>query len=75
MRAPESTGVRRSPIACENMNHRRANSPVPHCPQCGEVVNGGLPRSECADQQHAVSRRQGSVFCVRCGTQLIVRRA
>jgi len=68
------TGLRRSPTACDNMNHRRANSPVPHCPQCGEVVNRDLARRQCSDDQHAVSRRQGSVFCVGCGVQLIIRR-
>jgi hypothetical protein len=25
------TAFRRAPIDCENMNHRRANSPVPYC--------------------------------------------
>jgi predicted RNA-binding Zn-ribbon protein involved in translation (DUF1610 family) len=69
------TGVKRSPIACENMNHRRANSPVAHCPQCGEVVNRDIPRRACSTEQHAVSRRQRSVFCVGCGAQLIVSRA
>jgi ribosomal protein L34E len=68
------TRFARSPIACENLNHRRANSPVPYCPQCGEVVNGDIPLRTCSAEQHAVSRRQGSVFCVACGLQLIVGR-
>ena len=68
------TASRRIPVACENLNHRRRNSPVPHCPQCGEVVNRDLARRQCSDDQHAVSRRQGSVFCVGCGVQLIIRR-
>ena len=25
---------------CPNMNHRRSNAPVRHCPDCGAVVNG-----------------------------------
>ena len=67
--------VRASPIPCENMNHRRPNAPVPHCPQCGRVVNGQIARRSCSAEEHAVSRRQGSVFCVGCGAQLIVGRA
>lgn len=68
------TTSRRPPIACENMNHRRPDSPVPYCPQCGGVVNRGLPPRVCSPEQHALSRRQGSVFCVGCGAQLIVSR-
>ena len=64
----------RRPIVCENMNHRRTNSPVAHCPQCGAVVNGKIRRQRCTDAEHAVSRRQGSTFCVGCGVQLIVNR-
>jgi hypothetical protein len=66
------SGLRRVPIACENMNHRRTNAPVAHCPQCGGVVNPDIPRQPCSAEQHAVSRRQGSVFCVGCGVQLVV---
>jgi hypothetical protein len=68
------TAFRGAPIACGNMNHRRANSPVPYCPQCGGVVNRDLPARTCSIEQHAISRRQGSVFCVECGVQLIVGR-
>ena len=68
------TAFRRSPIACENMNHRRTNAPLPYCPQCGGLVNRDLPRRTCSAEQHAFSRRQGSVFCVGCGAQLIVSR-
>jgi len=68
------TGIRRSPTACDNMNHGRGNAPVPHCHQCGEVVDRALARRQCSNDQHAVSRRQGSVFCVGCGVQLIIRR-
>ena len=62
------------PTLCENMNHRRANAPVPYCPQCGVVVNRAIPHRDCTVEQHAVSRRQGSTFCVGCGTQLIASR-
>jgi len=68
------TAFRRSPIDCENMNHRRPNSPVPYCPQCGGLVNRDIPARTCSAEQHAMTRRQGSVFCVRCGVQLIVSR-
>ena len=68
------TGFRRTPIACDNMNHRRANAPVPHCPQCGGVVNPHAPRWNCTNDQHATARRQGTVFCIGCGTRLVVAR-
>lgn len=64
----------RRPISCDNMNHRRANSPVSHCPQCGGVVNANIASAACSNDKHATSRRQGSMFCVDCGTQLIVQR-
>jgi hypothetical protein len=56
---------------CENMNHRRSNAPVSHCPQCGGVVNPKLPASHCSEMKHATARRQQSAYCVDCGTQLI----
>ena len=68
------TGTMHRPTSCDNMNHRRANSPVAHCPECGGVVNRAIPAQHCSDEKHAVSRRQRSVFCVDCGTQLVVRR-
>jgi hypothetical protein len=68
------TRLSRSPVDCENMNHRRANSPVPYCPQCGGRVNRDIPARTCRVEQHATSRRRGSVFCVDCGVQLIVSR-
>ena len=68
------TDFRRSAIACENMNHRRTDAPVPDCPQCGGLVNRDLPPKACSAEEHALSRRKGSVFCVGCGAQLIVSR-
>jgi len=59
---------------CENMNHRRTDSPVMHCPQCGGVVNARLARSHCDQQRHADARRRQSAFCVDCGQQLIAAR-
>ena len=56
---------------CENMNHRRANAPVSHCPQCGGVVNPKIPPRQCSQAKHATSRRQQAAYCVDCGTQLI----
>ena len=59
---------------CENLNHRRANAPVSHCPQCGSVVNSRLPARQCSDTSHATARRNRTAFCVDCGVQLIVPR-
>jgi hypothetical protein len=64
----------RSGTTCENMNHRRRDAPVSHCPQCGGVVNAGLRATQCDDSKHAVRRRQGRTFCVDCGTRLISAR-
>jgi hypothetical protein len=66
---------RAAPIACDNMNHRRANAPVGHCPKCGGVVNPDIAGRPCSVEQHVASRRRGSVFCVGCGVQLIVSRS
>jgi predicted RNA-binding Zn-ribbon protein involved in translation (DUF1610 family) len=57
--------------ACENMNHRRSNAPVSHCPQCGDSVNASVRSPACTESTHAQARRQRSVYCVHCGTQLI----
>jgi hypothetical protein len=58
--------------ACENLNHRRANAPVAHCPQCGEVVNQSLRAgARCDDARHTIARRTFAAFCIHCGTRLI----
>jgi hypothetical protein len=57
--------------ACDNLNHRRANVSVRHCPTCGGVVNEGVGTRKCSETQHAAARRQQTKFCVDCGTQLI----
>jgi hypothetical protein len=62
------------PNLCDNMNHRRSDAPVGHCPQCGDVVNARIRTQPCSEAQHATARRQQSVFCVDCGTQLIFSR-
>jgi hypothetical protein len=59
---------------CDNMNHRRANSPVAHCIQCGRVVNPLLRGGRCEEHRHAEARRRQSTYCVDCGQQLIVPR-
>ena len=59
---------------CPNMNHRRKDSPVAFCPQCGEVVNSGVPPRSCREESHAKQRRGGSDYCVDCGEQLIRKR-
>lgn len=68
--APQFTG----PNPCRNMNHRRSDAPVGHCPQCGAVVNGRFHVASCPEAEHAAARRQQNVFCVHCGLQLIVGR-
>lgn len=62
-----------APIACHNMNHRRRDAPVGHCPQCGGVVNAQAALRGCSDDKHAAARRRQSTFCVDCGKKLIVR--
>ena len=59
---------------CENMNHRRTDAPVGHCPQCGGVVNARIRARPCNETQHAAARRDQSAFCVDCGVQLIASR-
>jgi hypothetical protein len=59
---------------CSNMNHRRRDAPVSHCPQCGEVVNAAIASRRCTEEAHATARRQQSTFCVHCGTRLVTRR-
>ena len=59
---------------CQNMNHRRANAPVGHCPQCGGIVNPNISVAVCSEAEHALARRQRSVFCVHCGLLLIASR-
>lgn len=73
MYEPRSAGAYRT-NPCPNLNHRRADAPVAHCPQCGGTVNASLHTSICTDSEHAVSRRQQSAYCVRCGLQLIAGR-
>ena len=57
---------------CDNMNHRRPNAPVGHCPQCGGVVNEAIRAQRCSEIEHAAARRRQSAFCVNCGARLIV---
>lgn len=59
------------PERCDNMNHRRANAPVGHCPDCGAVVNASIRGKACSETQHTAARRRQNVFCVDCGKQLI----
>jgi hypothetical protein len=58
---------------CENMNHRRRDAPVGHCPQCGGVVNARVATRGCNDSKHAAARRRQSIYCVDCGTRLVVQ--
>lgn len=59
---------------CDNMNHRRADAPVSHCPKCGGVVNARASSPACNEGKHAAARRRQSVFCVDCGTKLVLDR-
>ncbi len=59
---------------CDNMNHRRTDAPVSHCPQCGGVVNARIAARVCSESAHAAARRRQSTFCVDCGAQLVFRR-
>ena len=63
---------RRNP--CENLNHRRTEAPVRHCPACGGIVNERLGAQQCSEAHHAAERRQRSPYCVNCGAQLIFER-
>ena len=56
---------------CPNFNHRRANAPVRFCPLCGAVVNEAILIKECSEENHAISRRGGTNYCVHCGEKLI----
>ena len=58
-------------LLCDNMNHRRVDAPVAHCPECGGVVNARLAPVGCNEAKHAAARRRQSRFCVDCGTQLV----
>jgi len=66
--------MRNAPNLCDNMNHRRHDAPVGHCPECGVVVNARAAAEPCNESKHAAARRRQSNFCVDCGTQLVVRR-
>jgi len=66
-------GQLKEPNACDNLNHRRVQVSVRHCPTCGQVVNERVGKRQCSDTQHAAARRQRTAFCTDCGTQLILR--
>lgn len=56
---------------CDNLNHRRTQPSMRHCPTCGDVVNAKLAVQRCSETQHNATRRDRSVFCGECGTRLI----
>ena len=56
---------------CPNYNHERENAPVRFCPECGEVVNEGIPIRKCNKKEHDISRRERDNYCAYCGKQLI----
>ncbi len=59
-----------TPNPCTNLNHRRTESPVRCCPQCGAVVNARIATQRCSEGNHARSRRNQNLFCVDCGDLL-----
>ncbi len=56
---------------CPNFNHRNSRAPVRFCPNCGDVVNAGIPIKHCQLESHATARMSRNKFCVDCGEQLI----
>jgi hypothetical protein len=59
-------------IACDNLNHRRANAPVAHCPQCGGIVNQSLRAPRAATiRTHSAARRTFAALLHHLRTQLI----
>ena len=68
-----TTAQFRQPNPCTNLNHRRSDAPVGHCPDCGGLVNRAFHRAGCPEAEHDSARRRRSAFCVNCGLQLIGR--
>lgn len=66
--------IARRQNTCDNMNHRRLDAPVGHCPECGAVVNAQIGLKSCSEEKHAAARRRQSVYCVDCGKKLIISR-
>ena len=55
---------------CPNDNHNRSKVTVRCCPNCGGIVNAGIPIGRCLEQTHATARRARSTYCVSCGDRL-----
>lgn len=56
---------------CSNLNHKRENTPVRFCPDCGELLNEDIPIKKCKKKEHTTNRRERDAYCVNCGEQLI----
>ncbi len=56
---------------CPNLNHRRDDTPVRFCPDCGYIVNENIIVKRCSDAEHAESRRGRYNYCLHCGLQLM----
>ncbi len=65
------TPSRRAGPLCLNLNHRRSNAPVRHCPSCGDIVNDAVPAALCSERDHDDKRRHRDHYCIGCGVQLI----
>ena len=58
---------------CSNLNHRRADSPIRFCVECGEVVNARIAARTCTPEQHAKAPRERHKYCKDCGEALVQR--
>ena len=65
--------IPRGAAPCPNLNHRRSDAPVRHCPSCGGVVNAKVSPIRCVTVRHDAQRKDGSAFCIDCGERLALR--
>jgi rRNA maturation protein Nop10 len=56
---------------CANDNHGRSVVTVRCCPSCGQIVNASIPTRRCPDETHAIARRVGNTYCVKCGDRVM----
>jgi hypothetical protein len=58
---------------CPNLNHRRADSPIRFCVECGEVLNARIAARTCTREKHARARKERNKCCTDCGEALAQR--
>lgn len=56
---------------CPKLKHRRSDGPLRFCVECGQVVNGKIPKRVCTEEEHAKRRLARSRYCPNCGEQLV----